>query len=93
MQYSLPPDKLQRAIEYAHAGYRLHFVSELWAIVILTMIIASGLSARFRDWAGAVSKRRLEAASAQSRNVAPTPVTMIAARIAMLRSSLPKCSL
>jgi Zn-dependent protease with chaperone function len=58
MQYSLPPDKLQRAIEYAHAGYRLHFVSELWAIVILTMIIASGLSARFRDWAGAVSKRR-----------------------------------
>jgi len=57
-RYSLPPDKLQRAIEYAHAGYTLHFASEIYAIVILTVIIASGLSAKFRDWAEAVSKRR-----------------------------------
>lgn len=57
-RYSLPPDKLQRAIEYAHAGYRLHFASEIYAILILTAIVASGLSAKFRDWAEAVSKRR-----------------------------------
>jgi STE24 endopeptidase len=57
-QYSLPPDKLQRAIEYAHAGYTLHFTSEIYAIVILTAIVASGLSAKFRDWAEAASKRR-----------------------------------
>ncbi len=56
--YSLPPDKLQRAIEYAHAGYTLHFASEVWAIVILAAIVASGLSAKFRDWAEAASKRR-----------------------------------
>jgi STE24 endopeptidase len=56
--YSLPPDKLQRAIEYAHAGYTLHFASEIYAIVILAAIIASGLSAKFRDWAEAASKRR-----------------------------------
>jgi STE24 endopeptidase len=56
--YSLPPDKLQRAIEYAHAGYRLHFESEIWAIVILAAIVASGLSAKFRDWAEAASQRR-----------------------------------
>ncbi len=56
--YSLPPDKLQRAIEYAHAGYTLHFASELWAIVILAAIVATGLSAKFRDWAEAASKRR-----------------------------------
>jgi STE24 endopeptidase len=56
--YSLPPDKLQRAIEFAHAGYWLHFSSEIYAIVILAAIVASGLSGRFRDWAEAASKRR-----------------------------------
>ncbi len=56
--YSLPPDKLQRAIEYAHAGYWLHFTSEIWAIVILAAIVASGLSAKFRGWAETISQRR-----------------------------------
>ena len=58
MQYSLPPDQLQRAIEYAHAGYRLHFGSELLSIAILAAIIVTGLGAKFRDWAEAASKRR-----------------------------------
>jgi len=57
-QYSLPPDKLQRAIEYAHAGYWLHFGSEIYAVLILAVIVASGLTAKFRDWASAASKRR-----------------------------------
>jgi STE24 endopeptidase len=57
-RYSLPPDKLQRAIEYAHAGYTLHFGSEVWAIVILAVILASGLAAKYRDWAESASKRR-----------------------------------
>ena len=56
--YSLPPDKLQRAIEYAHAGYWLHFGSEIYAVLILAVIVASGLAAKFRDWATAGSKRR-----------------------------------
>jgi Zn-dependent protease with chaperone function len=56
--YSLPPDKLRRAIEYAHAGYSLHFASEIYAIVILAAIIATGLSAKFRDWAEAASPHR-----------------------------------
>jgi STE24 endopeptidase len=58
LKYSLPPDKLPRAIEYAHAGYTLHFASEIYAIVILAAIVALGLSAKFRDWAEAASKRR-----------------------------------
>ncbi len=58
LTYSLPPDKLQRAIEYAHAGYTLHFASEIYAIVILGAIVALGLSAKFRDWAEAASQRR-----------------------------------
>ena len=56
--YSLPPDKLQRAIEYAHSAYTLHFASEIWAIVILAAILAFGLSAKFRNWAEAASPRR-----------------------------------
>jgi len=56
--YSLPPDKLQRAIEYAHAGYWLHFGSELLGIAILAAIIGAGLAAKFRGWAHAASHRR-----------------------------------
>jgi Zn-dependent protease with chaperone function len=56
--YSLPPEKLQRAIEYAHAGYALHFSSEIYAILILIAILASGVGAKFRDWAEAASQRR-----------------------------------
>jgi STE24 endopeptidase len=56
--YTLPPDKLQRAIEYAHAGYWLHFGSELLSIAILAAIIVTGLGVKFRDWAEAASKRR-----------------------------------
>lgn len=56
--YSLPPDKLRRAIEYAHAGYWLHFTSEFYAIAILLAIIALGAAAKLRDWAEAASPRR-----------------------------------
>ncbi len=55
--YSLPPDKLQRAVEYAHAGYALHFTSELYAILILIALLTSGLPAKFPDWAEAASQR------------------------------------
>jgi Zn-dependent protease with chaperone function len=58
VQYSLPPDKLQRAIEYAHDAYWLHFTSEIYAIVILLAILSTGLSATFRDWAEAAFQRR-----------------------------------
>jgi STE24 endopeptidase len=56
--YSLPPDKLQRAIEYAHAGYTLHFASELYAILILAAVLTTGLGGKFRDCAEATSPRR-----------------------------------
>jgi len=56
--YSLPPDKLQRAIEFARAGYSLHFGSEVWAIVILAVILVSGLAAKYRDWAKSASRHR-----------------------------------
>ena len=57
-QYSLPPQKLQRAIEYAQDRYWLHFAGELWGIAVLIAILAFGISAKFRDWAEAASSRR-----------------------------------
>ncbi len=57
-QYSLPPDKLQKAIEYSRDRYWLHFAGELYGIAILAAILAFGVSARFRNWAEAASRRR-----------------------------------
>jgi STE24 endopeptidase len=56
--YSLPPDKLQRAIEYSRARYWLHFAGELYGMAVLLAILVLGLSARFRNWAEAASNRR-----------------------------------
>jgi STE24 endopeptidase len=58
-QYSLPPDKLQKAVEYAHARYWLHFMGEIYGVAALIAILTFGLAATFRDWAEAVSSRRL----------------------------------
>jgi Zn-dependent protease with chaperone function len=57
--YSLPPEKLQRAIEYAHARYWLHFLGSIYGIAVLLFILVAGLAAKFRDCAEAASKRRL----------------------------------
>jgi len=57
-QYSLPPDRLQRAIEYSRARYWLHFTGELYGVAVLGAILAFGLAAKFRDSAEAASQRR-----------------------------------
>ena len=57
-QYTLPPDKLQKAIEYSRDRYWLHFAGELYGIAILAAILAFGVSARFRNWAETASRRR-----------------------------------
>src|SRR5581483_10346623 len=58
LQYSLPPDKLQKAVDYARARYWLHFTGELYGIGVLLVVLATGISATFRNWAERVSKRR-----------------------------------
>ncbi|HLG95421.1 MAG TPA: M48 family metallopeptidase [Bryobacteraceae bacterium] len=62
-QYNLPPDKLQQAIEYAHARYALHFAGAIWGIAVLVAILAFGLAGKYRDWAVNVSKRRVAQAA------------------------------
>ena len=61
--YTLPPDKLQKAIEYAHARYWLHFAGSIWGIAVLAAILAFGLSCKFRDWAETASRNRVAQAA------------------------------
>jgi STE24 endopeptidase len=57
--YSLPPDKLAKAIEYAQARNRLHFLGVAYDVLVLAGILAWKLAPRIRDWAEAVSQRRI----------------------------------
>src|SRR5579864_2114968 len=57
-EYSLPPDKLKKAVEYSQARYWIHFIGSLWSVAVLLVILAFGLGAKFRDWAESASKRR-----------------------------------
>ena len=58
-RYTLPPDKLQQAIQYAHARYALHFAGAIWGIAVLAGILAFGLAAKYRDWAVAGCRWRV----------------------------------
>src|SRR5689334_16518968 len=57
--YSLPPDKLKKAVEYARIRNRLYFVSAVWGLVVLAGVIATRVAPRYRDWAERVSRRRI----------------------------------
>jgi STE24 endopeptidase len=47
-----------RAKAYSHGGYALYFVAEAWRFAVLLIVLATGLSARLRDSAERISKRR-----------------------------------
>jgi Zn-dependent protease with chaperone function len=57
--YHLPPDKLAKAVAYAAARNRLHFIDAAYGILLLVLILALRLAPRFRDWAERVSRRRI----------------------------------
>lgn len=56
--YSLPPDKLAKAIAYAAARNRLHFAAAAYGIALLLGFLALKIAPRFRDWAERASRRR-----------------------------------
>lgn len=56
--YSLPPDKLEQARQYAHARNGLHFFGEIYGFAVILAILLFGWAAKFRDWAEAASRRR-----------------------------------
>jgi STE24 endopeptidase len=57
--YTLPPEKLQKAIEYADARNRLYFISAAYGFLLFVGILATRLGPRFRDFAEIVTRRRI----------------------------------
>jgi STE24 endopeptidase len=57
--YTLPPDKLAKAIEYAAARNRLHFIAVVYGILVLLAMLAWSLAPRLRDIAESATRRRI----------------------------------
>jgi STE24 endopeptidase len=56
--YSLPPDKLARAIKYSRIRVILDFVGTGWGILQLILLLALGVVAKMRNFAVRVSRNR-----------------------------------
>ena len=56
--YTLPPDKLAKAIEYARARNRLYFIAAAYGFLVLAAILYWKVGPRYRDWAERVTRRR-----------------------------------
>ena len=56
--YSLPPEKLQKAIAYSRIRVILDFVDSGWGILQLILLLALGIAARMRNFAVNISKNR-----------------------------------
>lgn len=48
--YSLPPDKLAKAIRLSRIRYALNFAGGLWEIAVLWLLLATGTAARLEAW-------------------------------------------
>ena len=57
--YTLPPEKLAKAIQYSNARNRLHFVGVAYGAAILLVLLAGKVAPRFRDWAEAATRHRI----------------------------------
>src|ERR1700756_2709793 len=55
--YTLPPDKLAKAIHLYHARTMAHFGDTAWMILALWLLVRSGAGARIRDWVERWSSR------------------------------------
>ena len=56
--YSLPPEKLEKAIEYSRIRVVLDFLSSGWGILQLILLLGFGVVARMRNIAVNISKNR-----------------------------------
>lgn len=57
--YTLPPEKLKKAVEFARARNQLHFAGFAYETLALLVVLACKAAPRFRDWAEAISARRV----------------------------------
>lgn len=56
--YSLPPDKLAKAIQISRIREAMELVSGIWSIVVLWLLLATRWAAGLEDWARRISRRR-----------------------------------
>jgi len=56
--YTLPPDKLKKAIEYSDARNREHFVGVAYGVLVLIALLAWKVAPKFRDVAEIVMPKR-----------------------------------
>ena len=56
--YTLPPDKLSKAIHLYHARTLAHFGDTAWIILALWLLVRWGAGARIREWAARLSGRK-----------------------------------
>ena len=56
--YSLPPEKLEKAIRYSRARTTLGFVDTGWSIAVLVLLLATGAAAWMARRAASVSRNR-----------------------------------
>ena len=56
--YTLPPDKYEKAVAYSRTQYALHFIGVAYSLLVLLVILSLRIAPIFRDWAERVSHRR-----------------------------------
>jgi len=59
LAYTLPPDKYAKARHLARIGYIAGILVPLYTLLIFYLLLRCGWSAKFRDWAEAVSSWRI----------------------------------
>jgi STE24 endopeptidase len=57
--YTLPPDKLSKAIAYATARNRLHFIAVAYGILVLLALLYWRAAPRLRNFAESATRRRI----------------------------------
>ena len=55
--YTLPPDKLEKAIHLSHWRAALHFGGVAWTILILCVLVHWGVGERISKWAASVTSK------------------------------------
>jgi STE24 endopeptidase len=56
--YTLPPDKLAKAVALSHARTLLFFGDTAWVILLLGLLVFFGAGGAIRRWAGGITARR-----------------------------------
>ena len=56
--YTLPPDKLEKAIQLSHWWTALHFGGVAWTVLILWLLVRCGIGERASMWAKALTQKK-----------------------------------